>query len=542
MIRLLLVDDEAIIRRGIRSSIEWESYGIEIVGEAANGDEALERAHQLKPHIMLTDIRMPRMNGLELSRQIKKELPDTRIIILSGYEDFAYAKEALSLGVQEYLLKPVGAEELVAVLQRVREEITQDEAAKRSKQSLNLVLNENYQVIKSDFANRILKEKLIDPVAIHERAERLRIQLNGHTYAALAIGIDDFAIMTEELPPAKKELIRFSVMNIAEELLLSGVSGLVCYSELDHLIGLVSSDKLTPQLIEELCTDIQRGVKKYLKLSVSIGIGTICTSLHDLGTSYAEAYSALKLKIHRGKDSLIHYPKTGAAQASQSVLYPSEDERVIIACLKILDTAGLQTAIDHIFEHFKETQADAEVISGICGRLILISASGIEEMGINTGNVIGPNFNPYQEMERLDTLEDLHGWVSQMFQRLLVLVQENKNLKHKGIIMMALRYIEENYNREVGLAGVAAATYVTPNYLSRIFKEEMGINFVEWLNRYRIDKAKVLLTEPGAKTYLVAEKVGYSDYKYFSQMFKRIVGYTPKEYKEIKAQQQPLPS
>jgi len=536
MIKLLLVDDEPIIRRGIRSSIEWQNYGIEIVGEAANGVEALKQAQQLLPHIVLTDIRMPRMDGLELSRQLKKQLPDTRIIILSGYEDFSYAKEAVSLGIQEYLLKPVGAEELIALLRLLRAEIEQAEAAKRSSLSLHHAFNESYPVIKADFVNRLLKGAPADPASLYEKAELLRIKLTGHQYAILTIDIDDFAIMTEDLPPAKRELLRFSVINIAEELLLAKTSGLVCYSEFDHLIGLACGDKLTPELIDSLCREIQQGVKKFLKLSVSIGIGRTCSDVSELGTSYAEAFSALKLKIHHGKESLIRYHDPGNSQPSQIVLYPSEEEKVIIGCLKTLDTAGLQAAIDHIFARFRELKADVEQIRGICGRLLLISASAIEEMGINVSKVIGAEFNPYKEMERLDTLEDFRAWIGGFFERLGELIQENKNVKFKGIITAALRYIEENYDREVSLATVAAVVYVTPNYLSRIFKEEMGVNYIEWLNRYRIERAKVFLTEPGAKTYSVAEKVGYSDYKYFSQMFKRFVGCSPKEYKEIKIQ------
>ncbi|RKP46745.1 DNA-binding response regulator [Cohnella endophytica] len=535
MIKLLLVDDEPIIRRGIRTSIDWEEYGIGIVGEAANGAEALDRSLQLKPQIVVTDIRMPCMDGLELSRHLRNQLPDTRIVILSGYEDFSYAREALSIGVQNYLLKPVGAEELVTVLKQLKVEIEQLEAGKRNRLSRDLVFNENYPAIKSDFINRIVKGGIIDPNTVYERAELLNIRLIGQQYAMVVIDIDDFTIMTEDLPPAERELLRFSVMNVAEELLLSKTSGVICYSEFDHLIGLLCGDKLTPEFVGSLCADIRSCVRKYLKLSVSIGIGRTRGSIADLDEVYAEAFAALKTKIFKGKDSQILYEEADSA-LPQAVLYPSEEEKAIVGCLKTLDTAGLTTAIDQIFDRFVANRTDVGRIRSICGRMILVSASGIEEMGFDTGSVIGADFNPYREMERFDTLKDLQGWINSLLQRLSDLVQENKNRKFKGIIKTALRYMEENYARDLSLAEVAAVVYVTPNYLSRIFKEEMGLNFVEWLNRSRVEKAKTLLAEPGAKTYSIAEKVGYSDYKYFSQMFKRFVGFSPKEYKEFKSQ------
>ncbi|QAY68011.1 response regulator [Paenibacillus protaetiae] len=535
MIKLLIVDDEPNIRKGIRTSIEWEQYGIEVAGEAADGAEALEKALQLKPHIVVTDIRMPLMDGLELARRLKNELPAARIVILSGYEDFSFAKEALSIGVQDYLLKPVGAEELIELLLKISEDIKRAEADKRNQQSLNMVLNENYQAIKSDFINRILQGGFSNPASIMDKAALLKIPLDGPQHILLAVDIDDFALMTEDLPESKRELIRFSVMNIAEEVLLSHASGLVCYSEFDHLIGLMNGNRLNEDFIARICEDIQQAVRTYLKLSVSIGISGICSRISDLNIAYAEAFSALKAKIHKGKASLIRYHDLAVSPAPHHVLYPSEEEKVIIGCLKTINTAELQNAIDQIFNRFAAGQTDAARIRSICGRLLLMSVSGIEEMSVDVSSIIGTDFNPYREMERFDTLEDLRNWMNHLLGRLSGLVQENKNEKFKGVIKTALRYMEENYDRAVSLADVAAVVYVTPNYLSRIFKEEMGLNFVEWLNRYRIEKAKALLAEPGAKTYSVAEKVGYSDYKYFSQMFKRFVSCSPKEYKELKA-------
>ncbi|ACT03693.1 response regulator [Paenibacillus sp. JDR-2] len=535
MITLLIVDDEPNIRKGIRTSIDWEDYGIEVVGEAADGVEGLEKALKLKPHITVTDIRMPLMDGLELSRHLKNQLPDTRIVILSGYEDFSFAKEALAIGVQDYLLKPVGAEELVDLMLKLSEEIKLAEADKRNRQSLNMMINENYQTIKSDFINRILQGGVTDSSAIFDKAELLKIRLSGPEYSILAIDIDDFALMTEDLPENKRELIRFSVMNIAEEVLLSRTQGLVCYSQFDHLIGMMSGGGLRADFVDHVCEEIQQAVKTYLKLSISIGISRNCTDIAVLSTSYAEAFSALKAKIHKGKGSLIRYQESMMSTEMQNVLYPSEEEKVIIGCLKTLNSSELHSAIDQIFDRFAAGQTDAPVIRSICGRLLLMAVSGVEEMSVDVGSIIGTNFNPYREMERFDTLGDLRKWMNDVLHRLSELVQENKNQKFKGVIKTALRYMEENYNRAVSLADVAAIVYVTPNYLSRIFKEEIGVNFVEWLNRYRIEKAKLLLSEPGAKTYAVAEKVGYSDYKYFSQMFKRFADCSPKEYKELKS-------
>jgi len=535
MIRLLLADDEPTIRKGIRTSIDWAGYGMEVVGEAANGNDALALALETRPHVVLTDIRMPVMDGLELARRLKSELPDTRVVILSGYEDFAYAKEAVRIGAEEYLLKPVGADELVGLLSRLRDEIKRNDAANRSRQSREHAFNENRPKIRSDFLRRLLRENDPDPATVYGKAEPLHLDLSGRQYAVLAIDIDDFALMTDRLPAAERELLRYAVLNVAEEIVAARASGFVGYSEFDHLIGFVCGDDLSRGKIESLCKEIQEGVRRFLKLSVSIGIGRTREQFRDLGGAYAEAFSALKEKMYAGRESLIRYREPASSRENRTVLYPSDEEKAIANCLKSLDADGWKRAVDLVFERFRATQADAENIRSICGRLVLVSASGVEEMGIDTAQAIGADFNPYREMERVDTLAGLKEWMSGLLRRLTLLVEENKNAKFKGMIKSAIRYMEEHYDEDLSQADVAAVVFVTPNYLSRVFKEETGVNFIEWLHRYRIDKAKQLLSEPGAKTSAVAEKVGFSDYKYFSHIFKRYVGCAPKEYRETLA-------
>lgn len=535
MLKLMLVDDEAIIRKGIRTSIDWSSYGVEIAGEAANGRDALELALELKPHIVITDIRMPVMDGLALSNDLKKQLPDAKIIVLSGYDDFAYAREALSLGVYEYLLKPVGAEDLISLITKLQGEILKEQAEKNESLSANIVFNENYPNIKSNFVNRILKGELPDSNAVMEKAKALKLDLLAPEYLVFTVDIDDFLLLTEDMPPRDVELLRFSVMNISEELLLSMTSGLVCYSEFEHLVGLVCAKILPESLIDSLCKEIRHCIKKYLGLSVSIGIGKSCKNILEVSRSYSEALTALRSKIHRGKGSIIHYRERDDAERPLAVLYPSNEEKEIINHLKTLNIDGLNTAIGRVFAGFASSNADPESIKNICSRLLVMAISSIEDMGIDIQEHLGVNFNPYRSADKFDVLEDLQQWLKALFEKMSGLIQERKNSKFKGIIKTALQYIKENYQRDLSLADIAGIVYVTPNYLSRVFKEEMGVNFVDWLNQFRVEKAKVLLLEAGMKSYEVAEKVGYSDYKYFSYIFKKYTGCTPKEYVEMQS-------
>ncbi len=533
MFKLLLVDDEPIIRKGIKTSIDWSKYDIEISGEASNGKDALEKALVMLPEIVITDIRMPIMDGLSLSESLKKMLPDTKIIILSGYEDFSYAKKALSLGVTEYLLKPVGAEELISLIVKVKNDITSGRVKKNLLMKKNIILNENYLQIKSNLVNKLLKNEFTSADYVFEQAEMMNLDLTGPEFLVFVISMDDFLIITEGMPDKEKELMKFSVINISEELLSSFFSGLVCYSEFDHLIGVINGKNLDDIIVNDFFREIQQCINKYLKLSISIGIGSMSASILDISRSYSEALAALKNKIFLGKGLILQHKSVKAANVSEeTVLYPFSEEKEILNYLKALNTEGIAITLNNIFNRFDQNSATPENIKNICCRLVVIAVNCIEEMGINFQNSFGTHFNPYMEIEKLEILDDLYNWLIAFFNRSILLIQENKTLKFKSIIKFALHYIEQNYNRDISLNEIANMVYVTPNYLSRIFKEEMNVNFVDWLNKLRIEKAKALLLETTFKTYEVADKVGYRDYKYFSYIFKKITGNTPKEFKE----------
>ena len=532
MLKLMLVDDEPVIRKGIRTSIDWEKYGVEIAGEASNGRDALARAMELKPNIVITDIRMPVMDGLALADSLKTQLPDTRIIILSGYDDFDYARKALSIGVCEYLLKPVRAEELVELIVKFKNEIVKAQLEKSRSLTENITFNESLQQIRANFLSNLLKGEYSDKPSIFEKAEALKLDLTGPEHLVFVIEIDGFHNITRDMPPRDIDLLKFSVMNISEELLQSRAQGFVCYSESEHLIGLAGSKGLTEVQMESVCKNMQYFIKKYLGFSVSIGIGRTRKSILDTPGSYSEALTALKSKIYRGKKSILFFDPQENVKKPESVLYPFNEEKEMAACLKTLDIDGINAVIDKIFTGFAESRATPESVKNICSRMIVTAISCMGEMGVDMQGKLGASFNPYREVEVLDVLEDLRKWLLSFFESMIVLVQKNKTEKFKGIIKAALKYIEENYQRDITLADISSIVYVTPNYLSRVFKEELGVNFVEWLNKFRVGKAKLLLLEGGAKTYEVAEKVGYRDYKYFSSIFKKYAGCSPKEFKE----------
>ncbi len=532
MFSILLIDDEVMIRTGIRTSIDWESYGMLIIGEASNGEEGLEKALELKPDIILVDVRMPVMDGLEFSRVIRQKTPEVRIIIVSGYDDFRYAKEALNLGVNGYLLKPVGAEELINILLKQCEEIMEERDELNKGNSLKNVFEENLFYLQSRFMNSILKKEYMEETYVGKKSKELQITFPQGVYQVIVIDIDDFYLITESLSDKEKDNLKLLVKNIAEEVLKPLTDSAVYFSEFDYLVAVVDLEKIKNSNANELYEEIRNCVKKYQKLTVTIGISKVYQGITKIPDGYNEAVLALRSKVFKGKDRIIDINLVDVVHRTSPVIYPSSDEKEIMGYLKAMEADKLNRVIEKICEDLSARRTEDVRIKEICVRLIMVSASYLDEIGVDYRNHNGREFDPYMEIKKYETIEDIQEWLKNVFRNFIKVMQDSKNEKFKGIVMVAIQYINENYQHDIDVLKMAAVTYVTPNYFSRVFKKETGRSFTEWLNMVRVEKAKLLMKDPKWRVYEIAEKVGYSDYKSFTFNFKKYASCTPKEYHE----------
>lgn len=532
MIKILLIDDEVMIRTGIRTSIEWESYGMTITGEASNGEEGLEKALELDPDIIILDVKMPVMDGLKFTKILKEKKPDIRIVIISGYNEFKYAKEALHLGVNEYLLKPIGAEELISILQKQCEELEKKRAAVNKERVLKHIVEDNLFLVQSRFISSIIQKEYIEEASIFEKAKELQMDFSGMNYQVIVIDIDDFYLITENLSDREKNQLKLSIKNIAEEVLKPLTNSSVHLSEFDYLISVINIKNLKDSQIFGLYQEIKECVKKYQNLTVTIGVSNTFTGISQVPVGYNEAVLALRSKVFKGKDRIIDINKLDKAQKAAPIIYPSADEKEIINYLRIMEIDKLNSVIEKICSDLKQMEIEDKKIKEICLRLIAISTSYLDEIGVDYRSYGEKDFNPYKEIEKYETLFDIEVWLKATFKNFIEVMQSSKNEKFKGIVKIAIQYINENYQEDIDVLRMAAVTYVTPNYFSRVFKKETGKSFTEWLNMVRIDKAKQFLKDPKWKVYEIAEKVGYKDYKSFTFNFKKYSACTPKAYQE----------
>jgi len=535
MIKLMIVDDESIIRKGIRTSIDWSTLNVEIVGEARNGKQALELVQQLKPDIVLTDIRMPHMDGLEFAQQLKQQFPNINIIILSGYDDFNYARTAMKIGVTDYLMKPVGAEELTALVTKIGGEIAQKKLQNEKEQNEQLLMRENFPYIQRKWLNRLLKGETKINEALFDKADQLHISLDGPEYGVVVVDVDDFRLNTEHVSDWEKDLILYSINNIVEEVFSSVFLCTVCQSDFDNINVLWNANMHNKHRIMECCNEAQRCIARYMKLSVTIGLGQYVSDLADVHESYRQAVYAMQCKVYRGKGQIIAYQEVESKMQGESskhaILLPSEDEKELLEYLSTMDKARIDEMLDNRFRQFAQSYISYENIKSKSLKWVILAIAHLEQMGIDLSDNKQSILNPYTEIEKYETTDDIRRWLGHLFTEFIDSIASYKNVRYKNIVAVAIKYIHEHYSEEIRLEDISAQVFVTPNYFSRIFKEETGQHFTEWLNKYRVEKAKILLKDVSAKIYEVAERVGYNDYKYFTHIFKKATGLTPKEYR-----------
>lgn len=416
----MIVDDERLVRQGIRTSIDWAEHGIEIAAEARHGEDALHKLEQCPVDLIVTDIRMPVMSGLELAREVKRLKPDLDMVLLSGYEDFHYAAEAMALGIRDYLLKPVAAEKLVSVIARFRDEHRLKQQALQKERIRAQLLSEHLPLMKSRFLYGLIHGRM-DAAEAEAKASAMGISLAGPSYCLLVIerdgGAEGKGGNKVEYLPAEAEELSNACLNMAEETLAARYAGFVAGCGDGQWIGIanVPADGGTYGMIR-VCEEIRARLKQSLKLCVSVRIGRPVGSLSDIGRAYRET---------------VHKTQPGEAPPQVEAIQPAR------------------------------TKHPSKLIKDV------------------------------------------------------------------------IRFADQRLDQPIGLSEAAAHVDVTSSHLCKVFKDEMGIPFTKWLNKRRVEEAKTLLEKTWLKTYEIADRVGYHDYKYFSSMFKKYVGCSPREYRNF---------
>jgi two-component system response regulator YesN len=526
VVKLLIVDDEKEIRNGLVTQIPWMDWGVEKVYDADDGDTALSLALHHKPDLIITDIRMPRMTGLQFIEELTQNEFVGSIIVISGYDDFHLVKEAFKLGVSDYLLKPIDKAELsqavTVALQRLKEQSMQ----------------ERYEHAMPKMREETLQE-LIEGSHIKGLGLRIENKLNQLKLDWLMVmqlrlvvfGIDDLKALTENKPLGEKELLLFAVGNILEYYFAEQCPGhsVLIRSKQDNWVLILGSSANGDLIdkVEAMCAAACERVQRNTKLLIHVGIAPEAGTIHRLDELYQKAYESLVyMKVH---GSMLGDEDDGLLDNNENLILSSPKD--------LLDQLvyGTEMEIRQVMENYPKLVKSWNIqhpkdMQQRTFEWLLELFRAAKKMGWKESSWERNPISIWESFERFDTLESIQKHLTRQMLHAAESMKE-QFVSRSQIVSEAERLIAQRYHENLTLQIVAAHVYVTPVWLSKLFKKELGINFLEYLTDFRLNKAVELLTDLNYKVYQVSNHIGYQDPVYFTRLFKKKFGCTPQEFR-----------
>lgn len=531
MYKVFLVDDEIVVREGIRDNINWDSTNFVFCGSSTDGEAALPVIQEVKPDILLTDIKMPFMDGLQLSKIVKKTMPWVKIIILSGHDEFAYAKEALSIGVTDYLLKPITSNDLVKALSKVASQIDNEKKELENVEKLKKQCANNLSLFKDQFLNE-LSLGMISSVQAIEKSQYFNINIIAKCYVVEIIEAEIFKDINSD--DRGRENLKMD--NILAAVLDKNPQVIRFKRNIEETVIIVKGD--VSEEVEESAYAIAQAIKyeveRNTKLKLTVGIGSVRQRINGISDSFTEADTAKNFKYYLGKGKIIGIKDIMIDSDSAKRLI-NLDKASVTEFLKYGVKSNIKTFLDSYLKPIKEGDLKSLIYSYYAFIDVLIAASKyIDEIGGSKEDIIPKINHPEKFIESINSIEEFEKHLAKMMEEIIDLRDNKVESKYSNIIRRAKEYIDENYsNPDISLHSVADHVNISPSHFSTIFSQYTGETFIEYLIKTRIKIAMELLRTTQKRSSEIAYEVGYNDPHYFSYIFKKTTGCTPRDYRQL---------
>ncbi len=513
LFKVLIVDDEYFAREGMKKTIDWDILGCQVCGEASNGIEAIEYSKKLKPDIIITDINMPGISGLDMAFKVRELLPDCKFIIITGYDEFQYAKEAIKLKAVDFILKPIDEDELIEAIKRSTKEL--------NKLSLNRALEQERLLLDA------MRGRFSDKKSMVDGLREAKIDLN--IIRIISIENDSYNERMEEDSMNKSYMQNKGIRELIYKYFKSK-----CYVVDCHLyrVAIVFEDNEDKDSLEEMLNNFTKEVNEVLNITVTLGVSNK-KPLRNIKESYSESKEAINHKLYLGKNKIIYFESI-LKNDSHITLDFTKEKREMNLLIKAKDKKKIQDKLKSIFTRFKIYKSEEDFIRGVSVEIILEAFSVVKTYDTYSKGEELEESNIYKYAAKLNTLDELYEFVYSYLIKVLNILRERDAAAEETGIEKAVEFIDHHYKEDISLKDVANYAYLSESYLSRKMKKVLGIGFSEYITRLRMEKAIELLREPNTKVAKVALEVGYPDYRYFSQSFKKYTGYSPSEFMSAK--------
>ena len=527
---VLLVDDEEDVVEAIVQKIDWEGLGYSLAGYAKNGLEALEIAEEKQIDVVLTDIKMPYMDGLTLSHRLKELYPSIKIIIFSGFDEFEYAKEAIRLEAEEYMLKPVDAGELSRVFQKVHDALDQEFDEKQSIHRLKNYYLESLPILQESFYTSLI-EGTLPQQDMESTLLDYQISLPGKYYAVVILH-NSLSLSPEGINPL---LITMSIRKLAEERLQKNWRPCF-FTYLGNTLLIAQLDRETDSIkLTDDCEILCRMAKHVCKATVTAGIGKTVSHLVDLPLSYLGARDAVAYRVLYGRGKAIAISEIGLEGKEERNVNKEiiDEERLldIYRSIRMSSEEELDKCIDLYVENSHLDSPSLQEYHFFLMDLVTNMHKFLLSNQMDTNLIFPKEEDVYQKVQQF-SLAELSQWLKEVCKKIQRHIQEMRSDKTKSFVKRAVEHVHSHYmDKDLTVEALSQELHVSAAYFSTVFKRETGKSFINYLTDYRMEKAIRLLMEEEEKACSIAESVGYSDPNYFSYPFKKKFGMSPSKYK-----------
>ena len=533
---ILLVDDEEEVIQAIIRKINWEELGFSVVGYADNGIKALEMIEESQPDVVMTDIKMPYMDGMELCSHIRREYPAMKIVLFTGFDEFEYAKEAVHLEVEEYILKPVNSVELINIFTKLKIKLDQEISERRSMEKLEHYYTESLPLLQANFCSTLIEGRIHED-ELQKYLSDYQISLPGPLYCCLVIHMSSSQIS------GKYEFLIFSrVCTKNRQKTVWGKDGrqnVFPYLGNSVLFAQINNENEIAELTDD-CDRFCKYVNRMMGTVVTVGIGQVCSQILDLAQSYNAAREAVSYRAVYGASRAINIKEIAPKESGEPCFTNDMELLNLFKKIRLNSEEEIVEAVDQYIESIsfplKSLQQHHVVIMELVTALFRFSVNNdIAAEGV--GGDIGILYGKLLELEP-DALRKWLTDISLCFSENLVTARSRST---QSFVSKAKEHVRSQYaDVQLSLAQICERLGVSNSYFSTVFKKETGKSFVSYVTDYRMEQAARLLIETNEKSYVIAQKVGYTDPNYFSYVFKRKFGVSPSKYRaeHIKSEKQ----
>ncbi|GMQ61346.1 response regulator [Vallitalea maricola] len=531
MLTMIIADDEILVREGLKNILPWEDYKIKIVASTKNGMETLHACQELKPDILFTDIRMPHLSGIQVAQKLSQQNSKTRIIIISGIEDFSYAQQAIELNAEGYLLKPIKKKKLIEIVENVVKAIHDEKEHAVKFKELKNQLYSHMPAIKERFLSNIVFRKYSNEKTIYDKCDFLNIPFtHSNPYILCKMVIDEIDIIFSQNNEENYELILMSIINIINEILTNYSQG-ICFNQNEsEFIIIFNYDNMND--INRICEDILTSLNHYIQIKVSIGIGKKVESILSLFDSYKSAETSLEYKFYSGINTIINAEDLSYKPVSLEYVQLHVIGEKLINGIKIGNLTTVNDVLSEIFAYIESSSYKTEEYTkNIFTELIFITARSLYEIQEQMNNIVGEPIHLSNFIYQLDTYDDLKIYIIKLFEEITAYFSHKVNQKNTYVINQVREIIRQQYTNNLTVKLISDQIGLTPNYISQIFKKDTGLTITKYLTDVRINAAKELLKDSNFKVFEVAEMVGFDNPYYFSTVFKKVTGMHPSKFR-----------